>query len=85
MTPAFSSQGLGSYVIWSPDSQRIAYLWTTMDNQIRLSVVDADGMNKQTVDVIPPAGVWLSSISNLLLNAWSADGSYLSVVNIQDR
>ncbi len=77
--PDYSNSGLASYVRWSPDGNRIAYLWQGQDKQMKLSVVNADGSAKQTVDISPPEGSHVASISSLLLNAWSADSTYLSV------
>ncbi len=78
MFPSYSNDGLGSYVRWSQDGKRIAYLWTGTDKKVHLSTVNADGTSKQTDTVFAPEKVPFT-INRLLMSEWSADGEYLAV------
>src|SRR5258707_5536700 len=66
-------------VTWSPDSKRLAYLWTDRDRNLNLSVVNADGNNKQTVSLGRSDTGQSGNQRNLLVDGWSADSQFLSI------
>lgn len=76
--PAYSNFELASYLRWSHDRKRIAYLWTSAEKNIYLSTAASNGENQQTVQLTSPDDKPLT-LSSLLLNDWSSDDAYISV------
>jgi hypothetical protein len=74
LTRGFQMDGLLS---WSPDSQRVAYLWSTLDSSW-LTLVKPDGSGEQTVAYNRAHGGAVRP-ENTFLSGWSADGQYLAV------
>jgi hypothetical protein len=74
LTRGFQMDGLLS---WSPDSRRLAYLWSTPDTSW-LTVVQPDGGGEQTVMYSRVHGGSVRP-ENTFLSGWSADGEYLAV------
>ncbi len=70
-------QSIGDQLRWSPDSKRIAFLWSDRDKNVQLTVANVD--NNQTKTVTPfakdPSKTFYSYVQE-----WSADNHYFTVI-----
>jgi Tol biopolymer transport system component len=68
-----------SLLRWSPNSQRLAYIWNDSGFTPWLTVVNRDGTDEQTVAFRRMSGRTVTTPQNTLIQGWSADGGYLAV------
>jgi Tol biopolymer transport system component len=68
-----------SLLRWSPNSQRLAYIWNDSGFNPWLTVVNRDGTGERTARFGRMSSASVTTPQNTLIQGWSADGEYLAV------
>ncbi len=78
ITPAMILRNANLLVGWSPDSSRIAYLWSAGDGEMYLSTASADGSQRQTTLFSRIDGI-RERLFDVRVYGWSADNAVIAI------